>query len=295
MGRMALFPRTIKRIETFRTLASRGEGKAAILKTIAHLLRMEIRVAGLDYARPVNGWGDRATFYPTAGDAVSAHPKYPGWRDAPALPPPRLMHNVGAPDTENFLVVGEAWAGLIGALLKPGSTILDIGCGCGRTARYLLRNPSIRRYIGFDIVKPSIDWCNNFLASQSEANRFRFVHLDVKSKWYNPDGAVEAGACRFPAEDAAVDLAVAASLFTHLLEPDARHYLEEAARVLKPGGIIVLSLHPAAAGEAGSGGDEFFARIDPVRFEKLAAEFGLALREARGEFCGQLTFIYERR
>jgi hypothetical protein len=41
----------------------------------------------------------------------------------------------------------------------------------------------------------------------------------VKSREYNPSGAVEAASYRFPFDAAAFDVVYAASLFTHLL-PD---------------------------------------------------------------------------
>jgi SAM-dependent methyltransferase len=43
---------------------------------------------------------------------------------------------------------------------------------------------------------------------------------------------------RFPYEDGSFDLAIATSLFTHLLAPAAEHYVAESARVLAPGGRV---------------------------------------------------------
>jgi SAM-dependent methyltransferase len=43
---------------------------------------------------------------------------------------------------------------------------------------------------------------------------------------------------RFPYEDQSFDLAIATSVFTHLLDRAVAHYLQEAARVLAPGGRL---------------------------------------------------------
>jgi ubiquinone/menaquinone biosynthesis C-methylase UbiE len=44
-----------------------------------------------------------------------------------------------------------------------------------------------------------------------------------------------------PVDDHSVDRIFAASVFTHLFEPEVAHYLREFARVLKPGGKIYAS------------------------------------------------------
>ena len=99
---------------------------------------------------------------------------------------------------------------------------------------------------------------------------------------------------RFPAEDGSIDLAFAASLFTHLLEPDARHYLRESARVLKKTGLLVASIHvETPAGEAYAGREN---RIDVEKpyFVAMAREAGLALKEDFGTVCGQEVLVFGR-
>ena len=78
---------------------------------------------------------------------------------------------------------------------------------------------------------------------RSVADRFSFHHFDGYSDVYNPDGKVQTVDYALPAEAGALDMVAAHSLFTHLHEPEARHYLAEIARVLKPGGRAVISLH----------------------------------------------------
>jgi SAM-dependent methyltransferase len=229
----------------------------------------------------------------SASLAPESHSKYPRFRHVPPLPSSSLMDIVGAPSIENFYVVGEAWAHVVSALAPRGASLLDIGCGCGRTARFLLTRPDIR-YNGFDVARPAIEWCELELAPLS-AGRFEFHYLDVYSAHYNARGTLRGDEVRFPAQDESMDVAFAASLFTHLLEPDARHYLAESARTLKPGGLLVASIHDEVPAGASFAGNE--ARVDVTQeyFTAMAAEAGFALRESLGLVCGQETLVLERR
>ncbi|MGP8129086.1 MAG: class I SAM-dependent methyltransferase [Candidatus Bathyarchaeia archaeon] len=207
------------------------------------------------------------------------------------LPSLALMVKAGAPTVENFLVVGDVWSQVIGKLLIPGSVMLDIGCGCGRIPRFLVNFPGIS-YIGFDILKPSVDWCSENLTSKSNG-RFRFYHVDGFSQYYNPNGSIEASQVKFPTEDATIDLAIAASVFTHLKEPDAKHYLEEGRRVLKAGGIALFSIHINTQPGCQFQGDEARIDIEPEYFVQLAQNANLKLKERIGKLCGQETFLFE--
>jgi cyclopropane fatty-acyl-phospholipid synthase-like methyltransferase len=202
------------------------------------------------------------------------------------------MATVGAPDIENFLVVGEAWFHVASRFLAPGETVLDIGCGCGRTARFLLASPGLR-YVGFDIFKPSIDWCSVTLAPLS-SGRFAFFHYDGASEHYNPQGTVPATGYRFPAETESVHLAIGASIFPHLKEQDAEHYLGETHRVLRPGGRALFSIHTTPAEGRKYSGQEDRVDIEPAYFVEMNGKAGLELREDLGELCGQEAFVFEK-
>src|SRR5688500_2332564 len=224
-------------------------------------------------------------------DAVSGtHPKYPTWAQVPALPHTSLLHTVGADTLDNYYVVGEAVAHLVSKRLARSGRTLDIGCGCGRTARFLLLRDDIR-YTGFDIFKPAIAWSNAHLL-RFAAGRFRFEHFDVHSAHYNPRGRMKATEVRFPAADGAIDVAFAASLFTHLLEPDARHYLAESARCLDAAGILIASIHAAPAPGERYSGRENRIEIDKDYFIAMAAAAGLELAEDLGSICGQETLVF---
>lgn len=224
-------------------------------------------------------------------DAVTTHPGYPVWPGIAPLPNEPMMYHVGAPSVENFLVVADVWSQLVSRELTPGARVLDIGCGCGRTARLLLHHPYIRSYVGFDVIKPYVEWCTRFLSPLTQ-ERFQFVHLDVQSDHYNPLGTLSADDVRFPFADGSFSLAFAASLFTHLKEPAARQYLAEARRVLAPGGLLIASVHVEPEAQSGYAGGEFRAEFRQEYFVSLASEVGLALRTNLGSICGQETFVF---
>ena len=69
----------------------------------------------------------------------------PGTGDIPQIVPPMapdsLRKTVGSPSLSGHLIVSDGWYFLISWLLKKKSTILDIGCGCGKPARMFLHHP----------------------------------------------------------------------------------------------------------------------------------------------------------
>ena len=228
-----------------------------------------------------------------ADASVATYGKYPTWPEVPALPHQSLLDTVGAGTLENFYLVGEAWANVLHHRLAPGATALDIGCGCGRTARFLLFREDIR-YIGFDIFLPAVQWCDRYLAPLAKG-RFRFEHFDAYSGHYNPEGKLQATAVRFPAADGSIDVAFAASLFTHLLEPDAAHYLRESARCLRPSGLLLASVHVEPAAGRKFSGRENRIEIDREYFIGMAAAAGLRVAEDLGSLCGQETLAFRPR
>ena len=123
-------------------------------------------------------------------------------------------------------------------LLAPGTRILDIGCGCGRLAVALARDPRVLEldlvYCGLDVDRLSIDWCRRNLPDSG----FDFRHLDLRNRSYNPRGPIDPAEYTFPFDDASYDLVIAASLFTHLLPEAMARYLGEMARLLTEGGTL---------------------------------------------------------
>ncbi len=151
--------------------------------------------------------------------------------------------------------------------LAEDEYVLDAGCGVGRLALPLTSFLSPQgRYAGFDVDKAAIEWCQNNISNRR--NDFRFTHVQVANDHYNRHGSADASSFRFPYEDGQFDLAVATSLFTHLMSADAAHYLREMGRVLKPGGRALITWY-VADDDTSQGQDyelKFHRRLDESSF-----------------------------
>ncbi len=156
----------------------------------------------------------------------------------PPLPPLWLRRHAGAirawersvRDTADFLSRLE--------LASDAAVVLDIGCGPGAMVETLTRRlPPNGRYVGFDVHAPSIRWCRRRWSGDP---RVRFELAAVRSA-YGAAAGPPVSSYRFPMEDGEADLVLAKSVFTHLLEADARHYLAEIRRVLRAGRPAVVT------------------------------------------------------
>ncbi len=135
------------------------------------------------------------------------------------MPRDEAMHQaVGG----NFIAVGKLEHHLLRSLgLSDGHFVIDIGCGSGRLAYQLAPFNEIR-YLGTDVVSDLLEYA-----------RERCAREDFKFKL--TQGTV------IPVDDEVADFVCFFSVFTHLLHEDSFKYCREAARVLKPGGRLVMS------------------------------------------------------
>jgi ubiquinone/menaquinone biosynthesis C-methylase UbiE len=142
-------------------------------------------------------------------------------------------------------------------LLTPGDRVLDIGCGAGAMVPELARRLGPEgRYIGFDVHRPSIRWCRKHYAANT---RFAFDVAAVTSV-YGAASGPPATRYSFPIGAEQADFILAKSVFTHLLERDARHYLAEIRRALKPGrGAMVTAFLFDASQPGGDAARRVFA------------------------------------
>jgi SAM-dependent methyltransferase len=176
----------------------------------------------------------------TVAEAIEWTAQHAGVMADPEGIPANFLPGLGSGD---YLEVGRTQARRLidHAGLAAGDRILDVGCGLGRTAHALRDSMSpAGRYDGIDVVRDVVRWCQQNLSRVDR--RLRFHHAPVRSELYSPDGVLDARAYRFPFDDAAFDFAVAESLFTHLTSEEARHYLVEIGRVLRPGGRVCISM-----------------------------------------------------
>jgi SAM-dependent methyltransferase len=105
--------------------------------------------------------------------------------------------------------------------LTDNSYIIDVGCGSGRLSRALARSHR-GRYLGTDIV-PAL--ANHAKVEASRAD-WRFETVDKIA---------------IPEVDGVADIVCMFSVLTHLLHEQSYLYLEEAKRVLRSGGLIIIS------------------------------------------------------
>ena len=113
--------------------------------------------------------------------------------------------------------------GLEGIAVAPDATILDVGCGGGRTLQKLAARASQGRLFGVDFSKASVATTRASNAQAIAAGRMDVRHASVS---------------QLPFGDATFDLVTAVE--THYYWPDLAHDLAEVRRVLKPGGTVVL-------------------------------------------------------
>ncbi|WP_374282460.1 class I SAM-dependent methyltransferase [Novosphingobium sp.] len=105
--------------------------------------------------------------------------------------------------------------------LEPDHSLIDVGCGAGRLARPLSEYLT-GSYLGIDLVPDLIQHARKISARPDW--RFEVIdHIGI------------------PAPDNSADFVCFFSVLTHLLHEHSYWYLEEAKRVLKPGGRVVFS------------------------------------------------------
>jgi SAM-dependent methyltransferase len=193
--------------------------------------------------------------------------------------------------------------------LQPHERILDIGCGCGQMALhlkdYLDENGS---YVGVDIHRPSIDWCQKNIASRR--SNFKFAQIDVRNLTYNPAGIHPAETYRLPYEDGSFDVVLLKSVFTHMRPTEVSNYLREVARLSNANGrclatFFLLNDEQAALAKQGANtlpfdygegvwryryelSPESAVAYDESFVRHLLEQHGLALRESRyGSWSGR--------
>lgn len=113
--------------------------------------------------------------------------------------------------------------------LHPGDLLLDLGCGFGRHAFEGFRRGA--RVVACDLATEELREVRALFTAMVEAGEAP------------PTGMADAtcaDACRLPFPDATFDRIIASEVMEHI--PDDVGALDELARVLKPGGVIAVTV-----------------------------------------------------
>jgi SAM-dependent methyltransferase len=129
-----------------------------------------------------------------------------------------MEHAIGG----GFDLIGAIEVGLLKHYGLPSDGhLVDVGCGSGRLARPLAGYLK-GSYLGIDLVPDLVAHARKIAARPDW--RFEVIeHIGI------------------PEQDGRADMVCFFSVLTHLLHEQSYWYLEEAKRVLKPGGTIVFS------------------------------------------------------
>lgn len=185
----------------------------------------------------------------TLGEAVD---------DGRPMPPAELVVQVSGPSWSWFSDRGREDAAMFRTLaqrhgrdIAAAADVLDFGCGAGRIARWLAPDVVATggSFTGSDLNRRLSGWCAANLPG-------RYLTNALRPPLALPDGSI--------------DVAYAHSVLTHLTEPVANAWLAELARVLRPGGVALLTFH-----------DETYAQLAaPEVAPRLAAEGYVVLNNA---------------
>ena len=167
-----------------------------------------------------------------AAGAPASRERHAGFAspDGLPVPPPRLMMKVaGTPLPEIYFQGGARAAESIADMLARNGrnierlkSILDFGCGCGRVLRRWKHLAAVEVH-GTDYNRSLARWCAAHLPFATiGANRL------------TPP-------TRYP--DQRFDFIYALSVLTHLPEPLEIAWMAEFRRILRPDGLLLLSLH----------------------------------------------------
>jgi SAM-dependent methyltransferase len=144
-------------------------------------------------------------------------------------PPPYLLERVagaGAKEVD-FLRSGVVdWRRNLTLLREhglrlEGSSLLELGCGCGRVLRYFSRYVPSCMLTGADSDPEAVEWCRRELGFAA----FETIPVEPPTRLSN----------------GSYDAVLIPTLFEHLAPASQRAWLTESARVLRPGGLLVAS------------------------------------------------------
>jgi len=173
-------------------------------------------------------------------------PNYKTTWDAKSTTPTHAMLSVdGSANEERLRTSGAYTARMVTAALdlKPTDRVLELGCGVGRIGHELA--PHVAHWEGADISANMLKVARDRLAGFKNVGLTELTSSDLKAL-----------------PDASFDKAYCIAVFIHMDKEDFYLYLEDLARVLKPGGLVFFDTwntsHPV-------GWRRFAVELNPFR------------------------------
>jgi SAM-dependent methyltransferase len=149
----------------------------------------------------------------------------------PGFPSDEIQRNsVGASgehtlrEAFNFFSIVKRYANQVGRPLKNGTRVLDFGCGWGRILRFFLKDCGPANLWGLDLDPDLLVVCKETMPQSN------FVIVP-------PLGPTTL-------ESGAFDVITAYSVFSHLAEHASLGWIKEFSRLLKPGGLMIVTTEP---------------------------------------------------
>ncbi len=147
------------------------------------------------------------------------------------FPPDYMMYEAYRLDYERYYINGMQSAEWLVEKVKPyvdleKASILDWGCGPARVLRHMPGLLPAATFYGTDYNPATIAWCSK-----------TFSNIYFHSNDLMP---------RLVYEKGMFDLVYGISIFTHLSEEAHEAWIGELGRILKPGGILLITLHGAS-------------------------------------------------
>jgi SAM-dependent methyltransferase len=115
----------------------------------------------------------------------------------------------------------------VGQQIQSGGAVLDFGCSSGRILRVLSAWRPDVRWLGCDPNADAVEWAAEHLPG-----------VEVFRSPQHPPLALD---------DASLDAVYAISIWSHFGECAAQAWLREMYRLLRPGGVLLLTTHGFAA------------------------------------------------
>lgn len=209
---------------------TRASLKREFLRRMPGLSRVARRLETLEEEnRELRGRLGRPVLRSSGDDSLANPPELRDASDLP-LPPASLREWVaGTSDLDWFVEGGKLGVQTIVSLLEAHDTdlgalnsILDFGCGCGRVIRHLRHYETVNIH-GTDCNQQAVVWCDENL----NFAEFGTNALEPRTRY----------------RAHAFDLVYAFSVFTHLTESLQSRWMQELRRILRPGGLLIITVH----------------------------------------------------